>query len=157
MIKDTIYGIIILALILVIIGGLIYFPKIDVREIYRRDTVITREPILIEAPAKIKYKTRIIRDTLFKDTAIFIQSVDSSSWVACIDTTIKKVSIGVCYLYPESKFNINLYSLPDTIEKVIYIEKPLIKYEKEASKWYEDVYKIGGGVLIGVVLTVLLR
>lgn len=152
---DTI-NFIIIAILLVIIVYLYWRGEsVSPKPIYKYDTVVIKEPIIIEKEGTIKYRWKVKYDTLFVlDTLKILENkeIDSTSFVSCIDTNVNKTDVRVCYMYPENKFNVDLFFHPDTVTKYIYIEKSLLNYKPQESKWYEDVYKIGGGMLIGVLI-----
>lgn len=116
----------------------------EFRTVVQHDTILVRDTIVITQKAKVQYKIKEIRDTVIV--------YDSTNFVACIDTSIKKSQIMVCYSYPESIFSINLKFQPDTIQKTTVIEKPILKYEQKKDPWYYDALKIGGGVVVGFML-----
>ncbi len=117
------------------------------------DTILVRDTIVVRAPAKIVYKEKIIPITKDKDTTI----VDTTSWSACIDTTIAKADVSVCYFYPENSFSIRVYPLPDTVR--IYtkqvIEVP--KIEKHKSDWKENALYVGGAFVGGLIIGLIVR
>jgi len=146
--RDFVYGLVILILI-----GLLIWQNFQKEYIYREttkiDTILVRDTIQILAPAKVVYKTKYKIDTL---TKIIVEETDSSAYTACLDTTIGKTNLGVCFTYPEKYFSIQANFVPDTIMKTIIVEKPFLRYERKEMKWWEDALKIGAGVVLGYAL-----
>ncbi len=117
-------------------------------ETISRDTILHKIPVFISSPGKIKYKTKtILRE---KTDTVFV--LDTLRWTSCIDTTIRKANIKVCYEFPTNQFEIGIWFQPDTVRMINVIEKPLLKYEQQKNSWYVDALKIGGGVLLGYIL-----
>ncbi|QLH52740.1 MAG: hypothetical protein CH6_0017 [Candidatus Kapaibacterium sp.] len=150
MIKDLVFGIIILILLVLLGYKTITQPGFVVKEVQKQDTIIIRDTIKLEAKARIVYRTKIIAKT---DSSITKEeAIDSTSFIACIDTIVAKTTINTCYYYPENKFEMLIKYQPDTITKYTIIEKPIIKYEVQKTNWTQDALKIGGGIVVGFLL-----
>ncbi|RME19370.1 MAG: hypothetical protein D6799_01375, partial [Bacteroidetes bacterium] len=54
----------------------------EFRTVVQHDTILVRDTIVITQKAKVQYKIKEIRDTVIV--------YDSTNFVACIDTSIKK-------------------------------------------------------------------
>lgn len=141
--KDLAYLLIIV--VLLVFGAYQYFQKdVVVKEYFTRDTILMRDTISIVQKGRIQYKTILVKDTILK--------IDSSAFVSCIDTMISKSNVSVCYRYPENMFSVDLRFIPDTVTKYTIVERPILKYEEKKNSWWEDVAKIGGGILVGYLL-----
>ncbi|ROL55657.1 hypothetical protein D9V84_11170 [Bacteroidetes/Chlorobi group bacterium Naka2016] len=153
-VKDTILNIIILLLLLLLCWQAIKEPKFLVREIQKQDTIIVRDTVRIEARGKIVYRTKYkyVQSQDSAQSTTTGSEIDSSSFTVCLDTTVAKTMLNVCYFYPENKFMLNIQSQPDTITKYTVIEKPIIKYEQRKDNWTIDLLKIGSGMILGFML-----
>ncbi len=153
-VKDIIFSIIILVLLIFLSWQTIKGPSFVIKEIQKQDTIIVRDTIRIEAKAKIIYrnKYKYVQSQDSTLTSAIEKQADSSSFAACFDTTVAKTFLNVCYFHPENKFWIDIRSQPDTITKYITIEKPIFKYEQQKDKWTTDMLKIGGGLVLGFLL-----
>lgn len=156
--RDIIYGIIVLLLLFLLGWQTINRPSTTVvKEVRKQDTIIRRDTIKIETKARIVYRTKYIPKAKRVDSATTeTKEVDSTAFVACFDTTIKKTSISTCYFYPENKFEMLVRFAPDTITKYTIIEKPIPQREQR-SNWYVEALKIGGCFVLGVVLGASLK
>ncbi len=125
--------------ILLVLLGLSQFREPRTIRIQARDTILVKEPIYIEAPAKIKYKTKVV----FRADTVVV--TDSTRWEACVDTLIQKTEIKACYLYPENTFWFYVYSKPDTVkvQSVEIFERPLLIREKEMPWFYVGLVGVG--------------
>lgn len=141
--KDLAYLLVIV--VLLVFGAYQYLQKdVVVKEYHTRDTILVRDTISIVQKGRIQYKTILVKDTILK--------VDSSAFVSCVDTIISKSSVSVCYQYPENMFSVDLRFIPDTVTKYTIVERPILKYEEKRNSWWEDVAKIGGGIIVGYLL-----
>lgn len=144
-------------LVIVVLIGLLVWREVTndgvVRIVQTRDTIIFRDTIQVTLPAKVHYKKVYVEkfDTGRKSSIVEVLQ-DTSTWIACADTMIKKTTINVCFFYPKKEFSLHIAYRPDTIEKTVIVEKPLVKLEQPSNRWYYDVGKFGGGLLLGFLL-----
>jgi len=139
--KDFMYAFVILVL-LAFLSYEKFFDKGRIVEVQKRDTILVRDTIRLEKiQGKIVYKIKEKRDT--------VVVYDSSAFVTCFDTAYNRSYFSVCYAYPENHFSTFISFVPDTVQKHIIIEKPIIKLEPKQEPWYYDVIKVSGGIVLG--------
>lgn len=138
----------IVALVLVVLGLLYFKREPVVKEIVKVDTVLVRDTIHIIAPAKVRYK-KVYIERVVEAKPVVVVETDSSAWIATLDTAVGKANIKTAFYYPQKRFEISLAFEPDTIQKVVTIERPVWKYEAKQAKWYEDVAKYTIGFALG--------
>jgi hypothetical protein len=113
--------------------------QIKIDTVYK---VMPAEPIYIAGNAIIKYKT----DTLIsvKHDTTYIKN----SYIATLDTIVKRDTINLKYEYPKNYFALNVRQKPDSI-LIQRIEIFTIK-EKERP-WYELPAYITGSIFVGYI------
>lgn len=151
-VKDTIFGLVIL-LLLLFVGYREFVRQPVVRTIERRDTIVQRDTIRIFQRGEIRYKKIYIErwDTI-REKFYTEVTEDTSVWTACVDTSVKRTRVTACFFYPSRVFDIRIVPQADTIEKYIITERPIMKIEQSRTSWYVEAGKIGGSFLLGYIL-----
>jgi hypothetical protein len=133
---------VVIALISILLGfGLSQQYFTETEQIVRVDTLtVIPEPIVIErVKPKIVYKS----DTI----------VRSKPFTAVIDTVLKLDTIRVSYDFPENNMRLAIRMATDTV----YNSYETIIEKCPKSKWWETPAIATGGVLLGILVTNVMR
>ncbi len=143
-------GLLLVALLVLLVKRVDKKQFIYVKQV---DTVLIRDTIKVWMPAKIKYKKIYEEKSDASGKRQTVIREDTSEWIACIDTTIKRTRVEACFFYPKKYFSVLVTTKPDTITKTLYIEAPKPMQKQET--WYEKPLIFLGGVGLGLILGLL--